>query len=97
MNPVGLTRAEEAREYALRGPRTVIKAPPGDPGCRATTPAGEACGGAIAARVVWPGPDPDETLVCADCAIRLKMLAVSHRTVLHVDRVSLDDAIQYSG
>jgi hypothetical protein len=85
MNPVGLTRAEEASQRATSaGPRVIVLPNPGDPGGRATLPPdGRVCGAAVRRAITWP--DGDRTLVCADCALRLTQLAASHQSSLRVD------------
>lgn len=86
MNPVGLTRAEEASQRpAPSGPRVVVKPLPGEPSCRITVPPnGDACGAAVTQRIVWP--DKDVTLTCLDCALRMSQLATfEHRCALRVE------------
>lgn len=87
MNPIGLTLAEEEREHRSVGRTTVGQAGPGALGCRATLlPDGRVCGAEARIVVVWP--DGDRTLVCDDCALRLRILAESHRVRLRTERVT---------
>lgn len=88
MNPIGLTIAEEARERRSTAPPVTRGVrPPGVPGCQATTvPDGSACAAEAGYVIVWS--DGDRSLVCGDCALRLRLLAESHRTTLRVSRLT---------
>jgi len=79
MNPVGLTRAEEANEHAPTAPSGERpKAPEGTPACQVVTQSGQACGVAAEARIVRVrDPEADKTPACLDCAGRMRELAQS--------------------
>jgi hypothetical protein len=74
MNPIGLTRAEEAKELATISSKRE-PAPAGALGCRiiATGPEGKACGAAAVSFVVWL--DGDRTPACAECAANMQVMA----------------------
>jgi hypothetical protein len=80
VNPIGLTRAEEAGERAPAASATAQpKAPAGALACRVVvTPPGEACGAAAVALIVWPrDPEADKTPACFECAGRMREVARS--------------------
>ena len=81
MNPIGLTRAEEAMEQQQPEVRIVVKASPGAAVCRVgRAVTGIDCEAAATCRIVWP--DDDVTPACDDCAQRANMQAEScHRTL----------------
>jgi|HubBroStandDraft_1064217.scaffolds.fasta_scaffold78010_3 hypothetical protein len=86
MNPIGLTQEEEASQQPA-GSAPVAKARDGQPSCRITVPPeGEACGATVEWRIVWH--DGEETLACANCVVRMRQLAESHRTVLRYKPLS---------
>jgi len=88
VNPIGLTRAEEASQQQPVANKSTpaAKAAPGEPSCRVTVPPdGEACGAPVQHVIVWS--DGDRTPACLDCALRMQQLAESHRTILRVEEL----------
>ena len=85
MNPIGLTRAEEAAlDKRPDEPRVIVKPPPGAPSCRITVlPEGHACGALATVRIIWP--DDDKTPACVECAGHTSQLAQSHRSAVRIE------------
>jgi len=92
MNPVGLTRAEEAALQQPGEPRVAaVKAPAGARACHVTVPPdGKACGAVATKRIMWPSRDgwDQPTSACADCAARMQQTAeLEHKTTLRVEPI----------
>ena len=86
MNPIGLTQAEEASQQQPAATAPAVKAAPGAPSCRITVPPdGEACGATVQCVIVWS--DNERTPACFNCALRMRQLAESHRTILRVEEL----------
>ena len=88
MNPVGLTRAEEASERAPAASATAQpQAAAGARACQVVvTPPGEACGAPAVVHIVWPRePEAEKTPACLECAGRMREVARSFGTNIRVE------------
>jgi hypothetical protein len=88
MNPVGLTRAEEASERKEgEAPKVIVVAPPGVARCRISVPPnGDDCPAAATCTIVWP--DGDRTPACMDCAQRTAQMAQQgHHSSIRLERL----------
>ena len=78
MNPVGLTRAEEAIEHPAPAPVEQPKAPAGAIACQVVVPTGNVCGAVAQAQIVWIRDlEAAKTPACLGCAGRMRELAKS--------------------
>ena len=85
MNPVGLTRAEEAKEQQPAAPALHPAAPAGAIQCIATTqPDGKKCGAAATCLVVWNAEDA-KSPVCDGCAEQFIAKARSHGSNIRLE------------
>jgi hypothetical protein len=78
VNPIGLTRAEEAHEHPTEAPGARPPAPPGTRACQVVLPDakdGNVCGAAADLHIVWS--DGDRTPACLECAARMRAVARS--------------------